>query len=101
LHKGAKINFGDLTPNLTYGYPKGTMFNIIIQNLRDPKRPGGRVEDEGWDNSLFVQFRDEKTKKVDLRQMLDAVQRTGIRKKKGAKRIYIGNKCMKSTRRGK
>ena len=59
------------------------MFYVIIQKLREPKRPGGRVEDEGWDDTLFVQFRDEKTKKVDLRQMFDAVQRTGIRKEKG------------------
>jgi hypothetical protein len=62
------------------------MLIVIIQKLRELKRPGGRVEDEGWDDALFFQFRDEKTKKVDLRQMLDAVQRTGIRKKKGAKK---------------
>jgi hypothetical protein len=61
------------------------MFSVIIQKLRESKRPGGRVEDEGWDDTLFVQFRDEKTKKVDLRQMLDAVQRIGIRKKRALK----------------
>jgi hypothetical protein len=71
------------------------MLIVIIQKLREPKRLGGRVEDEGWDNTLFVQFRNEKTKKVDLRQMLDAVQRTGIRKKRALKRINIGNECMK------